>query len=64
LAAQPRIFDRFYSTRGAQNGLGLQLAMVRAIAEAHGGSAEVTSTSGIGATFKIALPRQSAPRDP
>lgn len=57
----PRIFDRFTqgdaSMSRAHGGLGLGLALVRQIAEAHG--AMVTAESqgpGTGATFMVALP--------
>jgi len=57
----PHIFERFHqadsqSTR-AHGGLGLGLAIVRHLAEAHGGVAQATSAGpGRGATFRIALP--------
>jgi signal transduction histidine kinase/ActR/RegA family two-component response regulator len=56
-----RIFDRFTqadstSTR-AYHGLGLGLALVRHLVEAHGGSVEATSPGeGMGATFTVCLP--------
>jgi two-component system OmpR family sensor kinase len=54
----PRVFDRFYqgdpSRAGAGTGLGL--AIVRAIAEALGGSAEVRTTPGGGATMVVRVP--------
>ncbi|MBK6923481.1 MAG: HAMP domain-containing histidine kinase [Deltaproteobacteria bacterium] len=57
----PRVFDRFYSKRHAGHGIGLGsglgLALVRAIAEAHGGHASVRSKLGAGSTFVIELPR-------
>jgi signal transduction histidine kinase len=54
-----RIFQRF--TRGAgqrdhRGGAGLGLAIVAAIADAHGGSVTVASTPGRGATFAVELP--------
>lgn len=52
----PRVFDRFYSRRDDGGGTGLGLAMVRAIAAAHGGTAEVESTPGEGALFRMKLP--------
>lgn len=46
------------------NGTGLGLAIVAAIAEAHGGSASVTSQPGEGATFTVRLPvERAAPHD-
>lgn len=67
-AHQRRIFERFYKvdrsrehddadepTAGGSAGLGL--AIVRHIAEAHGGSAGVQSVEGVGSTFWIELPR-------
>jgi signal transduction histidine kinase len=62
-ADAPRIWERFYraeksrrrSSDGA-DGVGLGLAIVRGIVEAHGGSVGVESTPGCGATFVIRLP--------
>lgn len=52
------LFDRFH--RGAASrrseGSGLGLSIVRAIAEAHGGSVRVSSAPGRGATFTISIP--------
>ena len=64
---QVRIFDRF--TRGSDSqqryrGGGLGLAIVRTIAEAHGGRVELTSRRGEGSTFTIALPLNRNGRDP
>ena len=67
-AHQARIFERFYKvdrsrTRGeADEGLvsgsaGLGLAIVRHIAEAHGGAAGVESMEQVGSTFWIDVPR-------
>lgn len=55
---QARVFDRFHrggSSRRSE-GSGLGLSIVRAIAEAHGGSVRVASAPGRGATFTISLP--------
>ena len=65
----PRVWDRFYRTeksrqRGpaAADGAGLGLAIVRGFVEVHGGSADVRSMPGKGATFTVRLPRDgSAP---
>jgi heavy metal sensor kinase len=62
----PRLFDRFYRVDTARNrahgGAGLGLSIVKAIAEAHGGSAEVRSQLGQGSTFTIRLPRDGSAR--
>ncbi len=52
----PRLFERFFTTRGDQTGTGLGLALTRAVVEAHGGTIAVTSPSGKGATFLVRLP--------
>ncbi len=63
---QERIFEPFFTTRAQGTGLGL--AVVRAIAEAHGGSAWMSSQPGVGSTFGLRLPlgaidRRLHPRD-
>jgi two-component system OmpR family sensor kinase len=54
------VFERFYrsdeSRSRASGGVGLGLAIVAAVAEAHGGTASVDSAPGAGATFRIELP--------
>jgi two-component system, OmpR family, sensor histidine kinase BaeS len=54
------IFERFYRVDKArsrrQGGAGLGLALVRAIAEAQGGSVSVESTVDTGSTFTVRLP--------
>jgi len=59
---QQRLFERFY--RGAQArslpGTGMGLAIVRQIAEAHGGTVTVRSTPEIGTEFTLSLPREGA----
>jgi heavy metal sensor kinase len=59
---QPRIWERLY--RGdrsrSQRGLGIGLSLVRAIVEAHGGTATVESPAGRGARFIVTLPRDRA----
>lgn len=59
LADQDRIFERFARAgdgRRRSEGAGLGLAIVRAIAEAHGGTITVDSRPGSGATFTLEVP--------
>jgi signal transduction histidine kinase len=55
---QDRVFDRFARLGGRRSdgGFGLGLALVRAIAEAHGGNVSVQSKPGQGATLSLWLP--------
>jgi two-component system OmpR family sensor kinase len=56
---QERIFDRFArasDSRRRSEGAGLGLAIVRAIAEAHGGRVRLSSRPGAGANFVLAIP--------
>lgn len=52
----PRVFDRFFTRRADGKGTGLGLALVRAIAEAHGGRVTVRSRIGEGASFEVSVP--------
>jgi two-component system phosphate regulon sensor histidine kinase PhoR len=55
----PRLFERFYRVDKARSrdmgGTGLGLALVKHIAQIHGGHAEVKSTAGAGSIFSISL---------
>jgi len=56
----PRVFDRFYRADAARSrhagSSGLGLAIVRAIAEAHGGEVTAAGRAGGGAVFKVCVP--------
>ena len=56
---QRRIFQRFsrgLHSRGRYDGTGIGLAIVRAIAEAHGGTVRVHSRPGEGSRFELVIP--------
>jgi signal transduction histidine kinase len=59
-AEQSRLFQRFFrsstATEQAIPGTGLGLVISKAIAEAHGGSIGVTSSSGEGTCFRVEIP--------
>jgi two-component system sensor histidine kinase KdpD len=57
---QPRIFERFYRGLDARlvPGTGMGLAIVRRIAEAHGGAVEVSSAPDTGTAFTLSFPRR------
>jgi signal transduction histidine kinase len=58
-----RIFERFYQVDGSATrqygGVGVGLALVKEIVEAHGGRICVTSQVGAGTTFTIQFPAHS-----
>jgi signal transduction histidine kinase len=60
---QDKIWSRLY--RGdksrSQRGLGLGLSLVKAVVEAHGGKATVSSQVNQGSEFTVTLPKQSQP---
>jgi len=63
-----RVFERFYrgdpSRARSAGGSGLGLSIVAAIAEAHGGRAELDTAPGKGARFRVTLPLSEPSHDP
>ncbi|MFN8233174.1 MAG: ATP-binding protein [Actinomycetota bacterium] len=57
----PYVFDRFFRGHGVRaGGSGIGLTVVRELVEAHGGSVEVSSRPGAGASFTVRLPMASS----
>ncbi|WP_029045295.1 ATP-binding protein [Cupriavidus sp. amp6] len=64
-AALDRIFNLFSqeAEAGSRSGLGVGLALAKAVVEAHGGAIQADSAGpGQGSTFTVILPRAGAPR--
>jgi two-component system OmpR family sensor kinase len=63
-----RVFERFYRTDAARSrahgGTGLGLSIVAAITAAHGGTVELDTAPGEGATFRVLLPLAPEPSPP
>jgi two-component system sensor histidine kinase MprB len=57
----PYVFDRFYRATQSRGlpGAGLGLAIVRQVADAHGGTVEATNAEGGGALLRMRLPKAS-----
>lgn len=64
----PHIFDRFRQADGSESreyaGTGIGLALVKEIAQLHGGDVTVSSRYGEGTTFRVTLPLGRAHLDP
>lgn len=54
-ADKPRLFDRFFHR--SMDGMGLGLAVVKRIVDAHGGTIDVRDNPGGGVIFEVNLPR-------
>ncbi len=61
---QARIFDPFFTTKDEGQGVGLGLAVVYGIVQAHGGDIDVESAPGRGTRFRISLPLLPSPAPP
>jgi signal transduction histidine kinase len=53
-ATRERLFEQFFTTK--EEGLGMGLAIVRSVVEAHGGSVAAENAEGGGARFHFRLP--------
>jgi signal transduction histidine kinase len=56
MSVLPNIFDPFFTTKGEGQGVGLGLAVVYGIVEAHRGEIEVVGAENGGTIFRITLP--------
>ena len=56
----PRVFERFHRVAGVtgrtHEGTGIGLALAKELTELHGGQISVTSTVGVGTTFRVEIP--------
>jgi signal transduction histidine kinase len=61
----PFVFGKYYRVRNGRSseGMGLGLAIVRQLVEAHAGTVDVESRPGGGTIFHVFLPGNGAPRD-
>jgi len=57
------LFEPFFTTRSAESGTGLGLAVVHGVVAEFGGAIDVQSTPGQGARFSLYLPEATEPAD-
>jgi two-component system NtrC family sensor kinase len=57
-----KIFDPFFTTKPEGKGVGLGLAVLYGIVDAHGGEVDVKSAAGEGTTFTVSLPLAAVER--
>ncbi len=57
------LFEPFFTTKQIGGGTGLGLSIVHSIVTDHGGTIQVESSPGAGATFTLYFPRTTAPLD-
>ncbi|MBD3220937.1 transporter substrate-binding domain-containing protein [bacterium] len=60
----PKIFEPYFTTKPADRGTGLGLAVVHGIIEDHGGTIEASSAPGEGAVFRVSLPATEREESP
>ncbi|MCA9649484.1 MAG: response regulator [Myxococcales bacterium] len=60
-AVRAAMFQPFFTTKGKRGGLGLGLAFVRTMVEAHGGTIEVETEEGRFTEMAVTLPRAASP---
>ncbi|MBI5496240.1 MAG: HAMP domain-containing histidine kinase [Deltaproteobacteria bacterium] len=53
---QRRVFEAFFTTKPEDRGTGLGLSICKRIIEEHGGTVDMSSTPGVGTTFRVWLP--------
>jgi PAS domain S-box-containing protein len=61
---QSRIFDPFFTTKAQGQGTGLGLSISQGIVTSFGGTISVTSSPGMGSTFRVRLPPTSVEAPP
>lgn len=57
---RPRIFEPFFSTKPIHQGTGLGLVIAKEVVERSGGTIDCTSQVGVGTTFRILIPVETA----